>query len=91
MMMMMIIIIKINPGVITCLAEPIRCPAGTFQNITGTDTCQDCPPGFYCTDGEVPLRCPKGRYCPGNTTADQPMCPTGTYNPDLGELLVTLY
>lgn len=67
------------------IAEPTRCPPGTYQNMTGTDYCMDCPAGFYCTDGEIPLQCPRGRYCPGNTTIDQPMCPRGTYNPDLGE------
>ena len=72
------------------IAEPVRCLPGTFQNMTGTDYCMDCPAGFYCTDGEIPLSCPRGRYCPGNTTADQPMCPRGSYNPQLGNAFVLI-
>lgn len=69
--------------------EPIQCPAGSFSNTTQLTECYDCPPGYYCVDGENALRCPKGRYCPGNNTAYQPMCPTGTYNPDFGEGLLS--
>lgn len=69
--------------------EPIRCPPGMFQNMTGYDYCMDCPPGFYCTDGEIPLKCSKGRYCPGNTTLAQPLCPRGTFNPQLGMVEVS--
>lgn len=65
--------------------EPKRCEAGSFSNTTGLAACYGCPPGFYCVDGENALRCPQGRYCPGNNTAYQPMCPTGTYNPVFGE------
>ena len=67
------------------VAEPIRCPPGVFQNMTGTDYCMDCPIGFYCVDGEIPLKCPRGHYCPGNTTIATPPCPRGTYGPDLGK------
>lgn len=69
--------------------EPIQCPAGSFSNTTQLSECYDCPPGYYCVDGENALRCPKGRYCPGNNTAYQPMCPTGTYNPNFGEGLLS--
>ncbi|RUS80927.1 hypothetical protein EGW08_011308, partial [Elysia chlorotica] len=64
--------------------EPNTCIPGSFNNVTGLDYCFDCPAGFYCVDGEIPLACPRGRYCPGNTTAAQPYCPRGTYNPDFG-------
>ena len=54
-----------------------------------------CPAGYYCTDGEIPLLCSRGRYCPGNTTIDQPMCPRGTFNSELGKsyvkVLLTVY
>lgn len=68
-------------------STPLACPAGSYMNTTGYSYCFDCPAGFFCVSGEVdPLRCPRGRYCPGNTTADQPPCPTGTYNPDYGRM-----
>lgn len=69
-------------------STPLACPAGSYMNTTGYSYCFDCPAGFFCVSGEVdPLRCPRGRYCPGNTTADQPPCPTGTYNPDYGRMI----
>lgn len=69
-------------------STPLACPAGSYMNTTGYSYCFDCPAGFFCVSGEVdPLRCPRGRYCPGNTTADQPPCPTGTYNPDYGKMI----
>ena len=77
-------ILSCQPDLLMCAGEPQICPPGSFQNMTGKDYCMDCPVGYYCTDGEVPLRCPRGRYCPGNTTADQPYCPRGTFNPNLG-------
>ena len=64
--------------------EPIRCEPGSFQNTTGRDYCFDCPAGYHCTDGENTLQCPRGHYCPTNTTAAIPKCPTGTYNEFLG-------
>lgn len=68
-------------------STPLACAAGSYMNTTGYSYCFDCPAGFFCVSGEVdPLRCPRGRYCPGNTTADQPPCPTGTYNPDYGRM-----
>ena len=54
--------------------------------MTQRDYCMDCPPGFYCVDGETTLRCPKGHYCPGATNATQPKCPVGTYNEYLGTI-----
>lgn len=65
-------------------ADPLRCPPGSFQNMTGQVDCMLCPAGYYCVDGLEPRRCPRGGYCPGNTTADIPLCPRGTFNDQYG-------
>ena len=45
-------------------ADPIGCPAGTYNDITHQYVCRPCRPGYYClanftTDQDTP--CPKGR------------------------------
>jgi hypothetical protein len=62
--------------------NPIPCPAGSYNNVTGKSTCSSCPAGFYC-DGTRPTMyqsCPAGRYCPAGTGITVPRCPVGTYS-----------
>eukprot|EP00163_Fabomonas_tropica_P011852 TRINITY_DN227_c0_g2_i1.p1 TRINITY_DN227_c0_g2~~TRINITY_DN227_c0_g2_i1.p1 ORF type:complete len:7500 (+),score=2428.07 TRINITY_DN227_c0_g2_i1:177-22676(+) len=63
--------------------SPLPCPAGTFQNAQGNDTCMECPEGFYCPQTSSTLiACPPGSYCPAGTkNATQFLCPAGTFNP----------
>eukprot|EP00916_Digyalum_oweni_P001663 GHVL01003165.1.p1 GENE.GHVL01003165.1~~GHVL01003165.1.p1 ORF type:complete len:2482 (-),score=594.12 GHVL01003165.1:550-7173(-) len=52
---------------------PLLCPAGTYQNMTRTDTinndeCNLCPESFYCLNGKDPMiACPSGSYCPSGS------------------------
>ncbi|CAH1789577.1 unnamed protein product, partial [Owenia fusiformis] len=72
-------------------ANPIKCPVGTYSNITGlkNDTeCFPCPGGWYCeTEGllEPTGRCDPGYYCPiGSVWSGTPatVCPVGHYCPE---------
>lgn len=61
------------------------CPAGTYQDEEGQDSCKECPVGFYCYANSTTYIgnvCPKGYYCPAGTPRPhhQP-CEPGTYNP----------
>jgi len=61
-----------------------------FSNVTGLETCLECPERFYCEgaegDSKKPIPCPKGHYCPAGTGKSQPKCPSGTYNPQVSLL-----
>eukprot|EP00826_Nyctotherus_ovalis_P010889 TRINITY_DN12843_c0_g4_i2.p2 TRINITY_DN12843_c0_g4~~TRINITY_DN12843_c0_g4_i2.p2 ORF type:complete len:472 (-),score=67.33 TRINITY_DN12843_c0_g4_i2:40-1455(-) len=65
------------------------CEAGTYTVDKGSDSCTDCPAGYYCpldplvTDkgnaGDI-KDCPEGHYCEARTETPKP-CPAGTYSP----------
>jgi hypothetical protein len=63
--------------------SPLPCPAGTYQDDVGEDSCALCPAGHYCLSGvSVPVECPKGHYCPNGTKYDINFpCVGGTYSP----------
>ena len=67
---------------------PTSCQAGSFQANMGQESCEECPPGFYCPSGTTDFSlniCPKGYYCPAGTTNNHEYpCPSGTYNPIIG-------
>lgn len=64
-------------------ADPVPCPAGTYNNITGQWACQQCEAGFYCqvkTTTFESFPCPEGYYCPNGTKAKHEFpCPFGTF------------
>jgi hypothetical protein len=71
---------------------PIECPAGTFIQIKGATSineCIECPPGKICPNHSVGmLDCPEGYYCDvGKYTSTDPavagfkVCPAGHYCP----------
>lgn len=76
-------------------AEPVACPAGTFNNQTGLTLegeCQSCLPGHYCETPGLAYPsgpCDEGYYCMGGSNSSQPAmesstggpCPAGTYCP----------
>ena len=61
---------------------PIPCPAGTYQDERGNDTCKACPAGSYCeVNTTTPEDCPPGHYCPSMTEHGTEFpCPNGTYS-----------
>ena len=61
---------------------PQSCGNGSYQNLTGQDDCNECPPGYYCNPalGPVvnPSPCPTGYYCPAGTALRNSFaCPKG--------------
>jgi hypothetical protein len=47
---------------------PIPCPAGTYQDERGNNTCKACLVGHYCeVETTTPVKCPVGRSCPAGT------------------------
>ncbi|CAG5113265.1 Oidioi.mRNA.OKI2018_I69.chr2.g7385.t1.cds [Oikopleura dioica] len=78
----------------TAFDDPIKkqCPPGTFNNIKGAsslDECLPCPPGYVCESSGIDelsfdMRCPEGFYCPEYGTqsaADAIKCPIGYFCP----------
>jgi hypothetical protein len=61
-------------------ADPIPCPDGTYMTDTHADICLPCPPGHYCTTGDVTDSCPPGYVCPEGTGEVWDFCPTGTFS-----------
>jgi hypothetical protein len=65
-------------------AFQLPCPPGTFSNVTGlgsAEECQTCPAGRYCPSGtSTPIACPAGSYCIAGVSIPEP-CSVGTYNP----------
>ncbi|PIK35709.1 hypothetical protein BSL78_27465 [Apostichopus japonicus] len=63
--------------------QPILCPAGSYANQTGLETCLQCPEGYYCTEGSVIYHdkpCPEGHFCPAGTQSEfENPCPAGTF------------
>lgn len=64
---------------------PTECKPGTFSNatnLTRAEECDECPPGFYCEEGETePQPCPAGKKGMGaNLFAERSCttCPTRT-------------
>lgn len=69
----------------TASGEPIKCPPGTFADVTGKEVCDTCPERFFC-DGDDSTSyeiCPAGHYCPDGTITPQ-KCNTGTYSNNTG-------
>lgn len=77
-------------------AAPTDCPATTYQPTVGQSSCEDCPPGSYCTGRDHRESCDPGYYCsaesstPAPTTQEAEMggicpqqhyCPSGTSQP----------
>ena len=67
-------------------ATQFPCSSGTFINITGSSSqneCKECLPGYYCLDGtsypEIP--CNEGFYCPPGSSSPSNKCPVGSYCP----------
>ena len=62
--------------------EPVKCPNGTFANITGMKAeseCYICLYGFYCLEGTVtPKICLEGTHCPAGSSHSSD-CPAGFY------------
>ena len=80
-------------------AVPVGCPSGSYQGLTGEDSCKDCPAGYYCEANSTTFfdtPCPPGHYCPNGTEYNSQFpCPAGSYNPsngsnDLGDCLPCL-
>ena len=74
----------------TAFATQYPCPAGTFSNISGLESeqeCTPCTPGLFC--GEGGLSTPSGPCYPGyfcrtgasSPTPEQSPCPQGHYCP----------
>ena len=61
---------------------PVKCPEGTFANVTGFAVladCLTCLEGFYCLAQTVtPVLCAEGSYCPAGS-AKAVDCPAGYY------------
>ena len=74
-------------------AQPIGCPAGTFNAGTGSslDTdCTSCSAGVVCDGGSVDEseQCPPGHYCSsGSTTATATPCDEGSFRATAGALV----
>jgi hypothetical protein len=67
--------------------EPTSCPAGTYQNITGSRDIEGCTPcyeGFYCASNAQPEAtgpCAGGYYCElGANSPYQHVTPVGHYS-----------
>ena len=65
-----------------------RCPPGTFSNVTGSRSFNDCIPctaGYYCegyAQTEPSGLCSQGYYCPGGQNRSEPLdfvCSTGHF------------
>eukprot|EP00826_Nyctotherus_ovalis_P040470 TRINITY_DN3998_c0_g4_i3.p1 TRINITY_DN3998_c0_g4~~TRINITY_DN3998_c0_g4_i3.p1 ORF type:complete len:803 (+),score=116.19 TRINITY_DN3998_c0_g4_i3:2604-5012(+) len=67
-------------------ATQYPCPAGTFRELDGGATPEDCATcwaGYKCGEGTVtPADCGKGYYCPLGTVIPE-ACPEGTYSQEL--------
>ena len=70
----------------SALSSP--CPAGTFNNVTGSSTeqdCEQCTPGYYCSNTRNPGPsgpCDAGYYCEGGAyEPKQNVCPAGHFAP----------
>ena len=63
-----------------------QCPAGKYKDITGPDTCTDCPPNMFSLPGSIsPAACTG--CMPGffeSNTGGCTACPAGTYKGDAG-------
>jgi hypothetical protein len=64
--------------------QTISCPSGTFSN---GSNCPSCAAGFYSV-GNVSdcLPCPVGTFAAGKGSWNCSLCPSGSYNPLVGQL-----
>ena len=67
---------------------PIKCPPGTYLNIThghNISDCNTCPPGYFCQDYGMDNSldpCPEGYFClAGSIDGKENECPKGYYCP----------
>ncbi|XP_026534414.1 neurogenic locus notch homolog protein 4-like [Notechis scutatus] len=69
-------------------ANPLPCPAGTYNDLEKQARCLPCSNGYFCLQNSSSLvnsQCPVGHYCPpGTRSKNQFPCPQGTYNPNIG-------
>lgn len=73
--------------------DPVSCPNGTYTeshvtNLVDGSECQQCPPGKYCTNGDVTGDCAAGFWCKLGSPTAWPndtdeiygvICPLGYY------------
>ncbi|WAR28188.1 hypothetical protein MAR_013892, partial [Mya arenaria] len=67
--------------------NPLPCPQGNYNNMTGQGDCNPCPAGYYCTEGDSLWGyslCLEGFYCPEGTGRNRSWCPEGTFSIVLG-------
>ncbi|XP_038634721.1 multiple epidermal growth factor-like domains protein 6 [Scyliorhinus canicula] len=66
--------------------QPMGCPAGTYNNLSGQARCFPCALGYFCPENTTTYSdfpCPAGFYCPNGTKhATEFPCPRGYYNPE---------
>ena len=69
--------------------SPIHCPPGSFSNISGLRSANDCTlctAGMYCNAPGLVREsgpCSAGYYCPrGSASAAQVLCPSGSFCPE---------
>ncbi|OMJ83968.1 hypothetical protein SteCoe_13301 [Stentor coeruleus] len=71
------------------MVKPNECETGTYQNETGSVSCKNCEPGYYCdvkklTEMTESMLCPVKNYCPSGSK--QPSsCEPSTYNNKTGQ------
>jgi hypothetical protein len=60
------------------------CPAGTYENHSGSTSCKKCPPGFYCDiEGSTePIPCQPGEIAPQAGASQCKKCPANTFSAD---------
>lgn len=63
---------------------PLGCPKGTYNPLTGMDSCTECPGGYFCPENSTHYagnECPAGHYCPLGTREPYEFpCELGYYN-----------
>ena len=66
-------------------SQPLICPPGTQAAVNLSDSCQKCPEGSYCENGNIIGPCPEGYWCPlGTDQTTMKKCPAGTFSNDTG-------
>lgn len=70
-------------------ANPVPCPAGTFNVFIGcktSDECLECPFGFICENADGSKEnCPEGYYCPPGSTDSTKKEPGEGYHAIVGQ------
>ena len=63
---------------------PFFCDDGFYMNHTQAEYCDQCPAGFYCPNGTLPVECRQGHFCPPGTGYSVPPCPEGSFSAQTG-------